>query len=189
MDYVLIVGPPAVGKATVARELGRLTGYRIVLNTLTAEMLLEVFNRDEAPFGRLHIEFQDRILKEAARAGISIISTGAWAFNLAEDWAITRRRCASVRDAGGRVFIAELEAPFETRLERNQLPDRREAKPNQQATLSDDVMRELEGRYRLNSLPGEIEEFGPYVRIDAEQFPPEEAARLIVGTFGLSAAE
>ena len=75
MIYVLIVGPPAVGKATVAREVARLTGFRLVPNTLTAEMLLDVFRRSERPFSRLHVEFQQRILEEAAAAGVSLVST------------------------------------------------------------------------------------------------------------------
>ena len=145
MSYVLIVGPPAVGKATVAREVARLTGFRLVPSTLTAEMLLDVFRRSERPFSRLHVEFQQRILEEAAAAGVSLVSTAAW----------------------------------------NHFPDRVRAKPNQQATLTDDVMREMEAKYRLSSDSGELDEFGPYLRIDTTRVSAGEAARLIVAGFGL----
>ena len=181
MIYVLIVGPPAVGKATVAREVARLTGFRLVPNTLTAEMLLDVFRRSERPFSRLHVEFQQRILEEAAAAGVSLVGTAAWAFDEELDWAISRSRF----EAGGKTFIAELEAPFVTRLVRNHFPDRVRAKPNQQATLTDDVMREMEAKYRLSSDSGELDEFGPYLRIDTTRVSAGEAARLIVAGFGL----
>ncbi|MBK6562330.1 MAG: hypothetical protein IPH65_00940 [Dehalococcoidia bacterium] len=185
MSYVLIVGPPAVGKATVAREVARLTGFRLVPNTLTAEMLLDVFRRSERPFSRLHVEFQQRILEEAAAAGVSLVGTAAWAFDEELDWAISRSRFEAVRIHGGKTFIAELEAPFVTRLVRNHFPDRVRAKPNQQATLTDDVMREMEAKYRLSSDSGELDEFGPYLRIDTTRVSAGEAARLIVAGFGL----
>jgi hypothetical protein len=185
MNYVLLIGPPAVGKATVAREVARLTGYRLVLNTLTSEMLLEVFSRPERPFGHLHVEFQQRILQEAARADMDVVSTLAWAFDQEIDWKVSRARFDVVRESGGRTFIAELEAPFEIRAQRNHLPDRRARKPNQAATLTDEVMRELELRYRLQSEPGELAEFGAYVRIDTTVLAPAESAARIVETFGL----
>jgi hypothetical protein len=185
MNYVLIVGPPAVGKATVAREVARLTGYRLVLNTLTSEMLLDIFARPERPFGPLHVEFQHRILEEAARHGMDVVSTLAWAFDEPTDWRVARARFALVRQHGGKSFIAELEAPLPVRLDRNNLPDRRTSKPNQAATLTAEVMQDLDARYRLNSDPGELDEFGPHLRIDTTSSSPTESARRVIDTFGL----
>ena len=184
MDYVLIVGPPAVGKATVAAEVARLTGYRLVLNTLTSEMLLNVFERAEPPFTPLHVEFQHRIVEESARAGISLVSTVAWAYNSDFDWREMRKRLGFVRGNGGRVLFAELSAPIEVRLERNRHEARHARKPNQARTLTDDIMLGME-RHRFVSEPGELDEFGPVVRLDTTEVAPGEAAARIVAAFSL----
>ena len=187
-DYILIVGPPAVGKATVAREVARLTGYRLVLNTLTTEMLSSVFARHERPFGPLHVHFQSRIIEEALKAGMSVVGTVAWAFQDETNWRIARERNAMVAAAGGRTCIAELTAPLEVLLERNRLPDRVADKPRQASTLSDDVVAELVRRNRFSAEAGELDDFGPYLRIDTTTTSASEAARLIVDRFDLPSA-
>ena len=184
MNYVLILGPPAAGKATVAREIARLTGYRLLLNTLTSEMLLHVFERQEAPFGPLHVEFQHRIIEEAARSGIDVVSTVAWAFNSVFDWREMRKRLDSVKALAGRVSFVELSAPIAVRLERNEHPERKLLKPNQARTLTSEIMLDME-KYRFLSEPGELDEFGPTLRVDTTKVRPAAAAALIVGTFGL----
>ena len=185
MDYLLILGAPAVGKATVAAEVARLTGYRLVLNTLTSEMLLNVFERPEAPFLALHVEFQHRIVEESARAGISLVSTVAWAYSSAFDCREMRKRLGFVTANGGRILLAELTAPIDVRLERNREEARHALKPNQARTLSDDIMLGME-RHRFVSEPGELDEFGPLVRIDTTTVTPGEAAARIVETFELT---
>ncbi len=184
MDYVLIVGAPAVGKATVAREVARLTGYRLVLNTLTSEMLLNVFERPEPPFSLLHVEFQHRIVEESARAGISLVSTVAWAYNSEFDCREMRKRLGFVAANGGRTLFAELSAPIDVRLERNRAESRHVLKPNQARTLTDDIMLGME-RHRFVSEPGELDEFGPVVRLDTTTVAPGDAAMRIVEAFGL----
>ena len=184
-DYVLIVGPPAVGKATVAREVARLTGYRLLLNTLTTEMLSTVFTRFERPFGPLHVEFQSRILEEALKAGMSVVGTVAWALQDETNWRIARERNAMVAASGGRTCIAELTAPLNTLIERNRLPDRIADKPKQASTLTDTVIRDMTQRHRFVSEPGELAEFGPFLRIDTTVTSPTAAAERMVEAFGL----
>lgn len=185
MDYLLILGAPAVGKATVAAEVARLTGYRLVLNTLTSEMLLNVFERPEPPFAPLHVEFQHRIVEEAARSGISLVSTVAWAYNSEFDCREMRKRLGFVSEHGGRILLAELSAPIDVRLERNRHEARHALKPNQARTLTDEIMLGME-RHRFVSEPGELDEFGPVVRIDTTSMSPAQAAAAIVARHGLA---
>jgi hypothetical protein len=96
-----------------------------------------------------------------------------------------RKRLGFVTANGGRVLFAELTAPIGVRLERNREAARHALKPNQARTLTDDIMLSME-RHRFVSEPGELDEFGPVVRIDTAVVTAAEAAGRIIGAFGLS---
>src|SRR5438105_11518667 len=79
---VFIVGPPAVGKMTVGTELAARTGYRLLYNHQTIDLVTQFF-----PFGspqgqRLVNEFRRRILEEVAASDLpGLIFTYVWAFD------------------------------------------------------------------------------------------------------------
>ena len=50
MKLVLIHGAPAVGKLSVARELAKLTGFRLFHNHLTVDLVSAVFPFGSQPF-------------------------------------------------------------------------------------------------------------------------------------------
>ena len=50
MKLIFIFGMPASGKLTVAKELSRLTGYKVFHNHLAVDLLLSVFEFDSRPF-------------------------------------------------------------------------------------------------------------------------------------------
>ena len=66
MNFVVIFGPPAVGKMTVGQELARLTGYKLFHNHVTIDLVSEYFEFGTPPFSRLVREFRARIIQEAA---------------------------------------------------------------------------------------------------------------------------
>ena len=51
MRLILTYGPPASGKLTIARELAKLTGYKVFHNHLTVDMADEVFAFGSRPWG------------------------------------------------------------------------------------------------------------------------------------------
>lgn len=183
MNLVLIFGPPAVGKMTVGQELARLTGYKLLFNTMAADLLLDIFPRDTPEFGMLRSEIQTRIVEEAAKAEIDLIHTAVWALNSAADTAVMRARQEVAARHGATVHLVELCAPLDIRLERNRHEDRWRQKPKQQQTLTDDVMRSLESQWQMNSL-GEFDRHPRYIRIDNSSMPAEDAAWRICRSFG-----
>ena len=50
MRLILLYGPPASGKLTIARELAKLTGYKVFHNHLTVDMADEVFAFGSRPW-------------------------------------------------------------------------------------------------------------------------------------------
>ncbi|HEY5476960.1 MAG TPA: AAA family ATPase [Tepidiformaceae bacterium] len=183
MNFVLIFGPPAVGKTTVGQELAHLTGYRLLFNTMTAEPLLEIFPRETHEFGTLNSEFQTRIVEEAAKAGLNLINTAVWAFDSATDAAVMRARQEVATRHGATVHLVELCAPLDIRLERNRHETRWRQKPRQQETLTDEVLADLDRRYRMNS-QGEFARHPHYIRIENSKTPAEDVAWRICQSFG-----
>lgn len=42
--FIMIIGPQAVGKMTVAQELAKITGYKLFYNHITIEPLRLIFD-------------------------------------------------------------------------------------------------------------------------------------------------
>ena len=53
MNLIILFGPPAVGKMTVGQELSRLTGYPLLHNHMTIDLVTEFFDFGTPQFGRL----------------------------------------------------------------------------------------------------------------------------------------
>ena len=67
MRLVFIYGPPAVGKLTVAGELGRLTGLVVFDNHLSIDCARPVFGIDMSKAGPLVKQIRHLVISEAAR--------------------------------------------------------------------------------------------------------------------------
>ena len=50
MNFIWIIGAPAVGKMAVARELAKKTGYKFLINHGTIELLIPIFPWDHPKF-------------------------------------------------------------------------------------------------------------------------------------------
>jgi shikimate kinase len=70
MNLIVIYGPPAAGKLTVAKELKKLTGYRLFHNHLTLDLLSHVFEFGTDKFFNLSGKLRLWIFEEAARQNI-----------------------------------------------------------------------------------------------------------------------
>jgi hypothetical protein len=75
VKFLLIYGPPAVGKLTVAREIARLTGMKLFDNHATVNAVAPVFGFEHEAYVRLLRVTRLAILEEAAKADIDIVST------------------------------------------------------------------------------------------------------------------
>jgi hypothetical protein len=115
MKLVFLHGPPAVGKLTVARELARLTGFRLFHNHLTVDLVSSLFPFGSGPFIRLREQIWLAAFAEAGRNDTSLIFT----FN--PERTVRERFIQDMHDvvesAGGKVVFVEL-ACAEDELER-----------------------------------------------------------------------
>jgi hypothetical protein len=69
MKLVFLYGPPAVGKLTVAKELSKLTGFRIFHNHLTVDLLDAVFGWGTPLFSKYLTKVRLELLEAIAKDG------------------------------------------------------------------------------------------------------------------------
>lgn len=182
---VVIVGPPAVGKMTVGRELSVLTGLPLFHNHLSIEAVLPVFPFGSEPFTRLVSEFRTRIFEEVARSDLpGLILTWVWAFDQPGDRRFIEDTRALFGEHGVRTVFVELVADLQTRLSRNETPERLLAKPSKRDVASSrERLLANEARYVLNS--GGDFPFPEHLEIDNTDLSPRDAANRIAAHFGL----
>ncbi|MGC8479642.1 MAG: AAA family ATPase [Candidatus Micrarchaeia archaeon] len=70
MDIVFIYGPPGVGKLTVAKELEKITGYKLLHNHLAIDLVSSIFDRNNKYFYKLIDKERVILLKYAAKSKI-----------------------------------------------------------------------------------------------------------------------
>ena len=71
MRFVVLTGPPAVGKLTVARELHQLSGWRLFHNHLVVDALLAVFEFGSRDFIEMRQSIWLEVFARASHAGVN----------------------------------------------------------------------------------------------------------------------
>src|SRR5690349_24893649 len=185
-SLLVLVGPPAVGKMTVGREIEARTGLRLFHNHHTIELVLRFFDYGTPAFGRLVGEFRRRIFEEVAASELpGLIFTYVWAFDDPRDAAAVEEYAEIFRRRGGRVMFAELEASQAERLRRNETEARLVEKPSKRdVALSRQRLLEADARWQLGSR-GAHDDRADWLRLDTTTRPAAETAARIVAHFGL----
>ena len=185
MKFVVIFGPPAVGKMTVGRELAELTGLRLFHNHLTIEPLLGLFEFGEPAFFRLVDEFRRLIFREVAASALpGLIFTFVWGLELESDRIFIDEASEVFRAPGGEVFFVELCATLDERLRRDQTPLRLEHKPSKRDPKAARAhLLEMDAKYKMNT-DGDFFYAENYLKLDNTHLTASAAAQQIVAAFG-----
>ena len=181
---IFIVGPQAVGKMTVGQELSRATGYKFMSNHQTIELLLPIFDYGSPSFRRLLFDFRVSIFEEVAASEASgFIFSCVADYDSALDRGQTECYAAPFTRRAGRVLFVELEASFETRLNRNRTENRQLHKPSKRDTdFSEKLLREE----KLDSRPKpEFPYAYPQLKINNETLSPQEVVTEICAHYEL----
>ena len=182
MDFILITGPPAVGKMTVGQVLAKKLGYKLFYNHHSIDFALQFYDWGDPEFGKINEGIRQLIFKtvSGSRNMKGFIFTLVWAFNEKEDWDYVQELKHRFESNGWKFHIVELVAPQKIRRERNITNNRLENKPSKRdVKASDQNLIKMDKKYRMTSHPGELEDYN-YIRIGNSLLSPEDSAHEII---------
>lgn len=185
-NFIVIVGPQAVGKMTVGQELAKITGYKLLYNHMTVEMLKDIFDYDRETFLKMNTIVRTEIFKEFSKSKEKgIILTAC--FDFGRDFDEDKRELDNWMNFFEKTYVIELETSLEERLKRNRTPNRLEHKPSKRnLEWSEKELYRSLAKHRLNSNKGEGEElFENYMKIDNTNIQPDIVAKMIKEKFNI----
>ena len=158
MKLVIIIGPPAVGKMTVGKELVKLTGLKLFHNHMSIELVNKFFDFGTESFERLDKVIRFEIFKEIANSELDgVIFTIVWDYDFKEDEEYIDEIIEMFKEKETQICLIELQANLEERLKRNKFEDRLEQKPSKRnLEMSEKSLLYFENNYRMESKEGEF---------------------------------
>lgn len=176
MKLIFLHGLPGVGKLTVARELAKLTGFKVFHNHLTVDLVESVFEFGSQSFVELREKVWLAVFSQAVEAKLDgLIFT--FAFDRSVRSSFIENTLEVVEASGGEVLFVELKCSTEELERRIEHPSRQ----------SFGKLNSV-GRFR------ELSEAGAFVNpgipadrlvVDTTKLYATNAARLILSKSGL----
>lgn len=184
-NLIVISGPQAVGKMTVAEKIKEKTGYSLMVNHDSIEVSKKIFHSNNKAWKELNGLIRKNVFETAINNNIDMIFTFVIAFDMQEDVDYLNSLKDMFESSGGNFYFVELEADLETRLERNLTPHRLEEKKSKRdLEWSKKELLESMGKYRLNSNEGE-KLFENQIKINNTNLEPDVVANMIIDSFKL----
>jgi hypothetical protein len=184
MDFIVIFGPPAVGKMAVGMALEKKTGIKLFHNHMSIEFVQPFFNYGTETGRRLVGEFRRRLFEEVAQSDLrGLIFTYVWAFDVPSEKEYIDSICELFRSKNARVSFVELYAGLAVRIERNKTHLRLAHKSSKRdIEWSHENLLKNEAAHRINT-EGEFYYPQRYLKIDNTDLAPEEVAGRIADYF------
>ncbi len=176
MKLIIIHGPPAAGKLTVATDLADRTGFKLFHNHVSIDCVKPVFEFGTPPFMRMIELIRFGTIAEAARENVSLIHTFVYA--LGEDDEHFTKLISAAEDNGGEAHLVLLRCGDEVRRQR--IVHESRAKIGK-LTDPDSIETSKERYDLLSPLPGR-----DTLVIDTSDISPDESATRIIEYFGLN---
>ncbi len=184
-NAVIIVGPMAVGKMTVAEALKEKIGYGLMTNHDSIEISDKIFGfatPEQREFSEL---IRNAAFDTAVKYNESMIFTLVVDFNDKKEHEYVSKIKEKFESAGGNFYFIELSASQKVRLDRNITPNRLEKKKSKQdIEWSNNNLINGDIKYKLNSDDDEFW-FENHYKINNEKLSPEEVAEMIIKKYNL----
>jgi broad-specificity NMP kinase len=167
---------PGVGKLTVARELSRLTGYKLFHNHLTVDLVESVFEFGTQAFVELRESIWLSVFEKAVGSGLpGLIFT--FAFEPTVTGSFVPGTVKMIESRGGSIFFVELRCDPD--ILEGRLTDPSRAAYRKLTSVS--KLRELVAQGALDTPPLPRRN----LVVDITELSPEKAARRICARLGI----
>ena len=188
-NLIVVCGPQAVGKMTVAESLRDKLKYNLMMNHDSIEISDRIFGfatPAQAEFNRF---FRQKAFELAVTHNVDLLFTYVCAFEMPEEKEYLDRLAAQFEANGGNFYFVELSADLETRIARNETPHRMERKPSKRdvARSKSNLLKD-NTNHQLNSAEGEYW-FKNHLKIDNTHLEPDQVADMVIEHFHLTANE
>lgn len=188
-NLIIVSGPQAVGKMTVAESLRDKIGYSLMINHDSIEVSDKIFERGSDAQKELNKLIRAGAFQTAIKYDVDMIFTFVTAYDCKDDIEYLNGLRTMFEATGGNFYFVELSADLQTRLERNVTPHRLESKftKNDIERSTKDLLEAMD-KYRLNSNEGET--ICPnHLKINNTNLSPDEVSNIIMEQFGLTKKE
>lgn len=186
-NLIIICGPQAVGKMTVAESLRDKIKYNLMLNHDSIEISDRIFGFATPAQREFNAVFREKAFELAIKHNVDLLFTYVCAFEMPEEREYLTRLANLFQSNGGNFYFVELSADLEIRLERNETPHRMEMKASKRDVewSKSDLLRSAK-KHRLNTNNNEfwVEN---HFKIDNTNLEPDEVADMIIKKFNLVA--
>ncbi|MBQ7064242.1 MAG: AAA family ATPase [Firmicutes bacterium] len=186
-NLIVVCGPQAVGKMTVAESLRDKLRYNMMMNHDSIEMSDKIFGFGTPAQREFNAAFREIAFELAVKHDVDMIFTYVCAFEMQEERDYLDGLHDLFTQNGGEFYFVELSASLEARLVRNETPHRMERKASKRdvAWSKANLLHDAE-HHRLNSEEGEVW-FKHHLKIDNTDLAPDQVADMVIKAFGLTA--
>jgi len=182
MKLILLYGPPAVGKLTIAKEIARLTGFKVFHAHLTVDLVVSIFPRGTPSYRKLVWDIRYAVFAETARTHIAgLIFTMVYR----RDQEPFIARCVEiVEQCGGEVCFVHLYCHAETLRQRVVREDRKQHGKITSGELLNATLSNWESQ-----LPFEAATQWGSLSLNTDVLGPLEAAQQVMAHYRLPTAQ
>lgn len=186
-NLIIICGPQAVGKMTVAESLRDKLKYNLMMNHDSIEVSDRIFGFATPAQREFNAVFREKAFELAVKHNVDLLFTYVCAFEMPQEREYLAGLADLFQSNGGKFYFVELSADLDTRLERNVAPHRMERKASKRdiewskANLLNDTEK-----HKLNTDTDEFW-FENHIKIDNTNLEPDEVADIIIKRFQLVA--
>ena len=188
-NLIVVCGPQAVGKMTVAESLRDKLRYNMMMNHDSIEISDRIFGFATPAQKEFNAFFREKAFELAVKHNVDLIFTYVCAFDIAEEREYLNRLKDLFERSGGRFYFVELSADLDTRLARNETPHRMERKASKRDVVwsRENLLRDARN-HRLNSDEGEVW-LENHLKIDNTDLSPDRVADKVIRAFQLTPDE
>jgi len=184
-NLIVISGPHAVGKMTVAESLKEKIGYALMINHDSIEVSFKIFGIDNDAQRELNKLVRKDVFDVAIKYNVDMIFTYVTMYDKKSDMDYLNGLRDLYEASGGKFYYVELEADEETRLQRNVTPHRLESKKSKNdIERSTKMLLDSKKEHKLNTEEGE-KIFSTHIKINNTNLEPMEVADIIIEKYNL----